>query len=113
MTSSEYLFGDIVLLAFPFSDSVRKKKRPALVLFDGGDSDLVLCRISSKPAMSEFDIPIDNWAETGLLLPSCIRLKKIATIEMTIVKKKFGALDIKTKHKVKNELLNLIKKNIL
>ncbi len=41
-------FGDIVLLEFPFTDGQQSKKRPALVLLDTQDGDMIVCRITSK-----------------------------------------------------------------
>ena len=41
-----YQPGDVVLLAFPFTDGVRQKQRPALVLLDTGDPDIVVARIT-------------------------------------------------------------------
>lgn len=42
-----YLGGEIVLLSFPFADATGTRRRPALVLLDTGDEDLVVARITS------------------------------------------------------------------
>ena len=42
-----YEFGDILLLRFPFTDPLRMSKRPALVLYDGEDLDVLLCRVTT------------------------------------------------------------------
>jgi mRNA interferase MazF len=39
-----YQPGDVVLLAFPFTDGVRQKQRPALVLLDADNPDIVVAR---------------------------------------------------------------------
>lgn len=41
-------FGDIVLLTFPYSDGNLFKKRPAMVMNDFGDGDILVCRITSQ-----------------------------------------------------------------
>jgi len=40
-------FGDIVLLKFPFTDGISFKKRPALIINDYDDGDIIVCRITS------------------------------------------------------------------
>ncbi len=84
----KYKFGDIVLLSFPFTGLQSVKKRPALILFDTGDNDAVVCRITSQIFDSIYDIEINDWQFSGLLSPSCIRLHKIATIEKYLIDRK-------------------------
>ena len=85
--------GDVVLLAaFPYSHMGAVKKRPALVLADIGDADLVLARITSETSRDPFDLILDRWKETGLLLPSIARLSKLATLDKRLVVKKMGRL---------------------
>ena len=64
------LFGTIVLLKFPFSDGRGDKKRPALVILDAGDDDVLVCRITTKEYSTEYDVPINKWEKFGLKLPS-------------------------------------------
>ncbi|PSN14699.1 growth inhibitor [filamentous cyanobacterium CCT1] len=72
--------GDVVLLAFPFTDGIRQKQRPALVLLDTGDPDIVVARITSQLYTTAFDIALSDQAEAGLLLPSVVRLHKKGTV---------------------------------
>ncbi|MEM0992527.1 MAG: hypothetical protein AAF847_10370 [Bacteroidota bacterium] len=53
-----YQFGDIVLIAFPFTNRGSVKKRPALVLLDTEDNDLLLSRVTSQMADSSFDVQV-------------------------------------------------------
>jgi len=47
--------GAVVLIHFPFTDGSSAKKRPALVLLDAGDNDLLLARITTQfSAMVQF-----------------------------------------------------------
>jgi mRNA interferase MazF len=40
--------GDLVLLAFPFTSETGAKQRPALVLLDSGDEDLLVARVTAQ-----------------------------------------------------------------
>jgi mRNA interferase MazF len=87
-----YERGDIVLLAFPFSGGSGKKQRPALVVFDPGDADLLAARITTQPQRSEFDLPLKEWRQAGLLAASTVRLHKLATLERGLVARILGRL---------------------
>jgi len=54
-------FGDIIILRFPFTDSESIKKRPALVINDYGDGDIVVCRITSQMYYTQFDYYLETW----------------------------------------------------
>ncbi len=87
-----YLGGEIVLLSFPFTDATGTRRRPALVLLDTGDEDLVVARITSQTLRTPFDIDIIEWQQAGLLLPSMVRLDKMATLEKLLVERRLGSL---------------------
>ncbi|MCI0475251.1 MAG: type II toxin-antitoxin system PemK/MazF family toxin [Anaerolineales bacterium] len=84
--------GDIVLVSFPFVDNEQTKRRPALVLLDTGDADLVVARVTSQPRQDEFDIEIADWRGAGLLVSSVARLSKLATLEKSLVARTLGKL---------------------
>jgi len=104
MSDNALQFGEIVLLKFPFTSGGKLKKRPALILFDCGDEDVIVCRITSKLYDTEFDFRIEGWKKAGLKLPSVIRIHKIATLGKDLIYKKIGRInkhlteDIKTKY---------------
>jgi len=52
--------GSIVLLRFPFTDGIGFKRRPALVLKDCEDGDVLVCRITSKIYNSKYDIYLND-----------------------------------------------------
>ena len=83
-----YQGGEIVLLSFPFTDATGARRRPALVLLDTGDADIVVTRITSQPLRTPFDIDIIEWQQVGLLLPSVVRLDKMATLEKLLVERR-------------------------
>lgn len=97
----DYSFGDILLLKFPFSDGANFKKRPALVISDFGDDDILVCRITSQPVSAHYVIIVKNWKQIGLLLPSVARVAKLATLDKLLIEKKLGSIDENLKSKLK------------
>ncbi len=85
------IFGDIVLLKFPFTDGKSFKKRPAMVILDHKE-DIIVARITSKKYDGDFDVELEDWADAGLLAPSWVRLHKVATLQKSLVEKKLGRL---------------------
>ncbi|MGB9759831.1 MAG: type II toxin-antitoxin system PemK/MazF family toxin [Thermoproteota archaeon] len=77
--------GKIVLIPFPFTDLTSTKLRPALVLLEG-EKDVVVAFISSRlprqPSLEDIIINEDHpeFKQTGLKVPSVIKLDKVATI---------------------------------
>lgn len=100
---------DIVLLSFPFSSGEILKKRPALILLDTGDNDVIVSRITSKKYNSTFDISITELKVSGLLLPSVVRLHKIATLEKNLITKKLGRLGNSDFNELKKRIRQLWK----
>ena len=84
--------GTVILINFPFTDGSSAKKRPALVLLDSGDNDLLLARITTQFSDSPFDCELRDWAKAGLKASSFARLHKLATLEKKLVEKEFGVL---------------------
>jgi len=90
-----YNFGDIVLIGFPHTDQQGVSKRPGLVLYDSGDQDILLARITTQEYTTEADYKILDWQKSGLLTESYIRLGKQATIEKRFIIKRLGAIETK------------------
>lgn len=97
-------FGDVVLLKFPFSDGKNYKKRPALVISDFSDGDVLVCKITSQLYNTKWDILVNDWEKSGLKLPSVIRVHKLATLEKELIEFVMGSVDISTKNEVKTIL---------
>jgi len=89
-----YKFGDIVLIGFPHTDLQGISKRPAVVLYDSGDQDVLVARITTQQYTTEADHRIADWKKCGLLADSYIRLGKQATIEKQYVIKQLGTLAV-------------------
>ena len=100
-------FGDIVLLKFPFTDGKTYKRRPALIINDFDDGDIVVCRITSQIYKTNCDIYIDDWEKSGLKLPSVIRIHKLATLEKDMAESIMGKVDIVTKNKIRTIISKL------
>jgi mRNA interferase MazF len=83
--------GEVLLLSFPFT-STGSKRRPALVLLDTGDEDVLVARITSQPVQTDYDVELQHWQAAGLVLPSVARLHKLATLEKRLVERVLGTL---------------------
>ena len=84
--------GAVVLIAFPFTDGATAKRRPALVLLNTGDNDLLLARITTQACHTAYDCEINDWSQAGLKAPSFVRLHKMATLEERLVQRQLGHL---------------------
>jgi mRNA interferase MazF len=87
-----YKPADVLLLSFPFSDTATSKRRPALVLLDTGDDDIVVARITSQAPQTKFDLQIREWQSAGLMLPSVVRIHKLATLQKSLIQRQLGNL---------------------
>jgi mRNA interferase MazF len=88
----QYQVGDVVLLAMPAGDSNAARRRPALVLADTGDDQVIVAQITSFPVQGAFDVEVLAWQEAGLLVPSAIRVRVIATLERYLIERRLGGL---------------------
>jgi mRNA interferase MazF len=88
----EYQPGEVVLVAFPFTDRVGTKRRPALILLDTGDEDVMVARVTGQATQAGFDVALGEWQQAGLRLPSVVRPHKVATIEKRLVVSRLGRL---------------------
>ena len=100
--------GSIVLLRFPFSDGIGFKRRPALVLKDCEDGDVLVCRITSKIYNSKYDIYLDDWLKFGLKLSSVVRVHKMATLETDMIEAIMGQIDDTVLNNVKEIYKSII-----
>jgi len=87
-----YQPGELVLLLFPFTGTQGTKRRPALVLLDTGDADIVVARVTSQARQSPYDVEVTDWRGAGLRLQSIVRLHKLATLEKASVDRSLGTL---------------------
>ena len=89
---TNYEFGEIVLIDFPQSGRVQRKKHPALVVLDVGDADAVLAPITTREWLGRGDYRIRDWQFCGLLRASWLRLAKIACLRKEEIIRCLGQL---------------------
>src|SRR5947209_8770735 len=83
---------DLVLVAFPYTGGVTRKPRPALVILDTGDADVLVARVTTQLYQTTHDVGLTDWQGAGLLASSVVRLHKLATVEKALVRRRLGAL---------------------
>jgi mRNA interferase MazF len=84
--------GEIVLIRMRFHQSAGAKVRPAVVLLDTGDDDLVVAPITSQLRTSEFDLSIAKWNVAGLNTASFVRIHKLTVLSKADVIRIVGLL---------------------
>ena len=100
---------DVVVVPFPFTDSSRTKRRPALVLSNKTDFNSiiehsVLSMITSqKNEPWPLDVLIKNKKQSGLTAPSVVRMK-LFTLDNRFIIKKIGQLSKSDQVNVKQSL---------
>ncbi len=102
-----YDFGDVVLIGFPHTDLRNISKRPAFVIYDAGDLDILVARITTQEYFTGADYKIVEWRRSGLVAESFIRLSKQATIEKKYIIKKLGTLIESEQENLKSVLRNI------
>jgi mRNA interferase MazF len=94
---TDYEFGDVILIPFPFTNQTTAKRRPAVVVsstaYHRNRPDLILMPITSRirPSPSFGETTVDQWETAGLIKPSFIK-PIFATVEKGIVIRKMGRL---------------------
>ena len=96
-----YRWCDVVLVAFPLSDASGTLRRPGLVLFDSGDEDVMLARVTTQSARDRTDVQLADWQAARLIAASVVRLSKVTTIRKTLVDRRLGALSPKDKKSIR------------
>jgi len=107
-STTVYNFGDILLIGFPHTDLKGVSKRPAVVLYDSGDQDILVARVTTQSYSTEADYRVIEWKKCGLLAESFIRLGKQATIEKLYTVRKLGTLPATEIENVKSILISIL-----
>lgn len=103
-----FSFGCIVLVEFPHTNMQGSSKRPALVLYDVGDKDILVARITTQEYYTESDYKIISWRDSGLLAESYIRLSKVATMEKRFIVRDLGRMPVEEADKIKEILRKML-----
>jgi len=93
LSMTTYNFGDVILVSFPHTDLRDVSKRPAFVIYDADDLDILIARITTQEYNTVADYKIVEWGQSGLVAESFIRLGKQATIEKRYIIKQLGTLN--------------------
>jgi len=94
---TDYNFGDIVLVPFPFSDQSAVKKRPAVVVSSGiynhQRPDVIIMAVTSQMRSANYfgDTVITDWKAAGLLKPSVFK-PIFTTVEKGLILKALGRI---------------------
>ena len=84
--------GEVVLIGIDFHQTPGGKVRPAVVSLDCGDDDFVAAPITSRPRLSDFDLPIQQWRDAGLNTASTIRVHKLTVLAKDEILRRLGEL---------------------
>jgi mRNA interferase MazF len=106
-----YCSSEVLLLSFPFSNTTTSKRRPALVLVDTGDADIIVARITSQIYQTPFDVQLQEWKTEGLMLPSVVRVHKLATLQKNLAERRLGQLTPSDWNSVQTAILQLWQMN--
>ncbi len=75
--------------------------------FNTGDQAVVVARVTSQAIRSSFDVNIVAWQPAGLLLPSMVRVDKLATLEKRLIEHQMGSLSDEDRNRVRGALQQL------
>ena len=104
----DYSYGEVVIRPFSYTDMQSSKRRPALILLDSDDGDVLVSRITSKHYDTPYDVEITSWSEVGLLVPSYIRLHKMIAVESSHIIKRLKKLSIEDLRIIKDTFRKIL-----
>lgn len=94
---TDFRFGDVLLVPFPFTDQSDAKRRPAVVVssnaYQRQRPDLILMAITSqiRTPLGFGESLVTHWPEAGLLKPSILK-PVLFTLEKALVVRRLGSL---------------------
>jgi mRNA interferase MazF len=86
-----YRHGTIVVVNFPATSGQPGKIRPSLVVFDSGDADIIIAKLTTRGPRGSHDVVLNDWTPVGLRAPTVVRVGKLLTTEKSLVKRKWAA----------------------
>lgn len=106
--------GQVVLIAFPFSDLTRSKLRPALVLAEVGRGDWLLAQITSNPyGDAQAEQLTDSDFELGSLrFVSWLRPGKLFAASEALVQQPVGKLTGAAHGRVVEAVIRLVRSGL-
>ena len=79
MPTTQFEFGDVVLVPFPFTDQSAVKRRPAVVVsnraYNRAKLDLVVMAVTSqfRATAALGEVWLRQWQQAGLIKPSAVK----------------------------------------
>lgn len=110
---TDYSFGDIVLVPFPFTDQSTVKKRPAVIVsssaYNKKKPDIIIMAVTSQMHSVKYfgDVSLKEWEQAGLLKPSIIK-PVFTTIEKGLLLKKLGRISQKDRVSLQEALQTIL-----
>jgi len=107
-----FIKGDVISVPFPFSDTSTTKKRPALVITESDNNNIIICPITSKPGRDyEIKLEDEDFRVGKLNLSPCyIRPNIIATVDKSNVIRYIGKIKDDKLHQVISTIIEIIEK---
>jgi mRNA-degrading endonuclease toxin of MazEF toxin-antitoxin module len=87
-----YSRGEVLVVDFPATSGQPGKTRPSLVVFDSGDADIIIAKLTTRGRRGPYDVVLVDWAQAGLSAPSTVRIDKLLTTEKSLIKRSMGSL---------------------
>ncbi len=94
--------GDVVLIAFPFTDLSEARPRPAVIVGRPIGDDLVVAFLTTRPESLDpraehlLDVRDPEFGATGLHATSRIRAHKLATLHRELARRRLGRIGPRT-----------------
>jgi mRNA interferase MazF len=92
--------GEFWVADIPFTRGSGSKKRPVLVLWLDG-LDAVVAAVTSVAPRSTTDVSLADWSDSGLRLPSTLRLSRLDCLEQALLIHKLGMISAADAQQVK------------
>jgi mRNA interferase MazF len=83
--------GELWIARILYTNGTDAKNRPVLVLWVD-EQDVVVAVVTSAPPRTVTDILLSQWMESGLRVPSTVRLSRLDCLEISLFHKKIGQL---------------------
>ncbi|MBN4002637.1 type II toxin-antitoxin system PemK/MazF family toxin [Nostoc sp. LPT] len=83
--------GEFWVADIPFTSGGSSKKRPVIVLWIDGN-DIVVAVITSAKPRTQTDVPLNDWAASGLRVASTVRLSRLNCLEQFLLLAKIGQI---------------------
>ena len=106
-----FVKGEVVVLEFPFSNLIKSKRRPSLIIKIPKGDDMIVCQITGKSYEKSVEIPIkkEDFQKGNLKVESYLRIDKIFSVEKSLVKYKVGSLKQTKFDEVLNNICSFLK----